>query len=54
MFMASYPVAGTVVHTYKHRDTRRHLNLDEDGNCYAYRGGYTPTTDEEAFNHVFG
>lgn len=54
MFMASYPVDRTVVHTYKHRDTRRYLNLDEAGQCYAYQNGYARITDEEAFNHVFG
>ena len=55
MFMASYPASGQVVHTYKHRDTRHYLNLDETGQCYAYKqGGYAPITDEEAFAHVFG
>ena len=57
MFMASYTPdgSGTVVHSYKHRDTRRYLNLDEDGQCYCYRaGGYAPTNDESALNHVFG
>lgn len=26
------------IHLYKHVDTRRYLNLDEDGNAYAYLG----------------
>jgi hypothetical protein len=25
------------IHLYKHRDTRRHLNLDDAGHAYAYR-----------------
>jgi hypothetical protein len=25
------------IHLYKHRDTRRYLNLDDDGHAYAYR-----------------
>lgn len=26
------------IHLYKHRDTRRYLNLDDGGHAYAYRG----------------
>jgi len=29
---------GEAIHLYKHRDTRRYLNLDNVGNAYAYRG----------------
>jgi hypothetical protein len=54
-FMASYPAAKNFIHTYKHRETRRYLNMDETGQCYAYNhGGYVAITDEEAFSHVFG
>lgn len=54
MFMVSHSSNGTVVHAYKHQDTRRYLNLDEDGKCYAYDSGYFPIPDEEAFAHVYG
>lgn len=30
---------GQLIHLYKHRDTRRYLNLDESGHAYEYRGG---------------
>ena len=55
VFMASCWASGQVVHTYKHWETRRYLNMDETGQCYAYKqGGYAQITDEEAFAHVFG
>ena len=39
---------------YKHIDTRRYLNLAEDGTCFRYsEGGYTPISTEEAVTHVF-
>jgi hypothetical protein len=55
MYMASYRVLGNVlIYTYKHRDTRRYLNLDDDGNCYAYTGnGYRKIKEDSALNHVF-
>ena len=28
---------GPTIHLYKHRDTRRYLNLDDAGRAYAYR-----------------
>ncbi|MEY2431385.1 MAG: hypothetical protein QOC92_1110 [Acidimicrobiaceae bacterium] len=28
---------GLTIHLYKHRDTRRYLNLDDAGHAYAYR-----------------
>ena len=31
------------IHLYKHIDTRRYLNVDDDGHAYAYRG---PASDE--------
>jgi hypothetical protein len=33
------------IHLYKHIDTRRYLNLDDDGRAYAYRG-HVPGTDD--------
>lgn len=37
MFMASYMLADrTVVHTYKHCDTRQYINLSADGRQWAY------------------
>jgi hypothetical protein len=47
MFMAT--VRGTreqlAIHLYKHIDTRRYLNLDEDRNAYAYLGPAPDGTD---------
>ena len=39
MYMAAVLNAqkGLTIHLYKHRDTRRHLNLDDAGHAYAYR-----------------
>jgi hypothetical protein len=33
------------INLYKHGITRTYLNLDDEGNCYAYQGGsqYRPT-----------
>lgn len=54
MFMASFQDNGQIVHAYKHRHTRRNLNLDETGQCYAYRDGrYVRITDQDALNYVF-
>ena len=34
---------GTLLHLYKHRDTRRYLNLDGSGHAWRYdHGGYVP------------
>ena len=39
---------------YKHIDTRRYLNVAEDGTCFRYsEGGYTPISAEVAIEHVF-
>lgn len=55
MFMASYPLGqGRTVHTYKHHDTRRYLNIDDRGTFYRYTGGtYTPTSPEAALEHAY-
>lgn len=37
MWMCSTVVLGTKVHQYKHRDTRRYLNLGENGKAYRRR-----------------
>lgn len=56
MFMASYPTSGgRTVHTYKHHDTRRYLNIDEEGVFYRYEGdGYAQITAEAALSHAYG
>lgn len=48
-------VGGHNVYTYRHRLTRRYLNLDWSGQCYSYRppSDYEPITDEVAFTHCF-
>lgn len=51
MFMSTYNPAegeGPRIHLYKHVDTRRYLNLDDNGNPYAYIGleGYEPVGRE--------
>ena len=39
---------------YKHIDTRRYLNVAEDGTCFRYsEGGYTPISAEVAIEHAF-
>jgi hypothetical protein len=39
MYMAAVHNAGKrlTIHLYKHRDTRKYLNLDDGGHAYAYR-----------------
>jgi hypothetical protein len=38
---------------YKHIDTRRYLNVAEDGTCFRYsEGGYTPISAEVAIEHA--
>jgi hypothetical protein len=41
---------------YKHRDTRRYLNIDsETGRFFQYvDGDYTEISTEQAINHVYG
>jgi hypothetical protein len=42
------------IHLYKHRDTRRYLNIAPDGTCFRYSAhGYQPIGLEEAIEHVF-
>ena len=42
------------IHLYKHRDTRRYLNIAHDGTCFHYSvHGYQPIGLEEAIEHVF-
>jgi len=56
MFMVSYNINNTVIHVYKHRLRRRHINIDENGQCYAYQGNgfnYTPIPDKPAIDHAF-
>jgi hypothetical protein len=52
MFMGS---AGGVV-LYKHRDTRRYLNVEaETGRFYRYADGdYIEISQEQAIEHVYG
>lgn len=39
---------------YKHVDTRRYLNIDEDGRFHAYDNGrYVAVSKEAAMAHVF-
>jgi hypothetical protein len=49
-------VAGVLsqpIFAFKHRDTRRCVNLDADGRCYAYRNGtYYPIDPSDAIDHV--
>ena len=42
MFMGSHVLKdGTIVHTYKHIDTREYINLSDDGRSWKYTGaGY--------------
>lgn len=56
MFMASYLTSGgRTVHTYKHHETRRYLNIDEEGVFYRYKGGgYEQITPEAALSHAYG
>ena len=42
------------IHLYKHRDTRRYLNIALDGRCFRYSAhGYQPIGLEEAIERVF-
>lgn len=50
---------GIVLHLYKHRQTRRYLNLDAYGNAYRFRSGsqelphtYEAIEPHEAKHHV--
>lgn len=43
MYIAGYQLEdGTVIHTYKHVDTRKYVNLSDDGREWIYTGnGYS-------------
>ena len=49
------------IETYKHRETRRTLNLDSEGQTYKFnphakghtRAGYKPIPADQAIYHVF-
>ncbi|MRR55448.1 MAG: hypothetical protein EG822_13220 [Deltaproteobacteria bacterium] len=57
MFMHCSAVGGETIYSYKHRNTRRYLNLDNQGNCYTHGGvgeyKYRQITPQEALAHVF-
>jgi hypothetical protein len=41
------------LYLYKHVDTRRYLNVAEDGTCFRYAvAGYAAVTREEAIAHA--
>ena len=43
-----------VIYLYKHKDTRRYLNIDVDGRFWRYTaGGYEPVEKLKAFAGVF-
>lgn len=45
---------GIVIYLYKHKSTRRYLNLDNNGNAYRFNNGaYDPITLTEAIHHAF-
>ena len=69
MFMGTYaineqgtilpnnPTTSILVHTYKHRDTRNYLNLDDESRTYQYQYGvsestYLPITANQAIEKV--
>ncbi|MEU7802713.1 hypothetical protein AB0B10_25975 [Micromonospora arborensis] len=43
MYMGRVERGARVIHQYKHRETRRYLNLDEQGQAWQIR--YTPDCD---------
>ena len=47
MYVAGYQLEdGTVIHTYKHVDTRKYVNLSDDGREWAYTtNGYSEIQD---------
>lgn len=55
MFIATYTRDdGRHIHAYKHRGTRRYLNLDDSGHCYRYGdGGYTEIPAAVALERAF-
>lgn len=43
------------IHLYKHFDTRKYINVDEQGNCYKFNGlVYKPISREDAISYVKG
>jgi len=55
MYMAGYTLCnGTVVHTYKHVETRQYLNLSIDGRAWKHTaGGYVEVDLEECMKNFF-
>ena len=56
MFMGMVPKGDRFIYLYKHSDTRRYLNVDQVGQCYAYmadNGAYAPIAARTALNWVF-
>ena len=56
MFMGAIRLYnGNVVHLYKNSLTRRYINIDNDGNTFAYDGvNYDPTPQKVAKDYVLG
>lgn len=42
MYMGWIDVKGTFVYLYKHRDTRRYINLSDDGRAWRYHAEASP------------
>lgn len=54
MFIGQVPLGELWLFLYKHRITRRYLNLDGKGNAYLYTpDGYIPIDHAEAVDRVF-
>ena len=54
MFIGCVTMRELKVYLYKHRNTRRYLNLDDQGNAYKFRKGkYHPLELSNALEHVF-
>lgn len=54
MYMGSARCIGVTIHLYKHIDTRRYLNLDEDGQAWSYASpGYIRCEIGEAVRHAY-
>lgn len=54
MFIGCVTLGELKVYLYKHRNTRRYLNLDWSGNAYKFvKGKYVPVKLSDALDHVF-
>ncbi len=51
MFMGRVEQDGTTIHLYKHRDTRRYLNVDAQGCGWRYDGARYVPADAPALTH---